>query len=198
MKWGITKRPVAMSVLWVPALLLLVFLLLIILSAKGIFGQGVVGGSIVLSDVSLQAVNEGLYLDAQADINLPDTIKAGLDSGVPLAFILSLKFIQPRAFWFDQSLARYQQRYVLTYYELTRHYRVHAQDTDVSRNYRSLSAALSGLGNVDKLPIPAPEGTSMTASLTFKLDTTSLPLPLQPLIISSWRLSSEEYLWPVN
>jgi len=33
------------------------------------------------------------------------------------------------------------------------------------------------------------------AALELRLDSKALPLPLQPLIASSWHLSSEEYQW---
>lgn len=200
--------------LLVPLATLLVFILLVSLSARGLSLRGVAMGSIQLEDASLRQGEAGQwYLSADAEINLPEPIKAGLDSGVPLDFILNLKFKRPYRYWLDKTLAAYRHRYRLTYYELTRHYRVYAVETDESRNYRSLSAALTGLGDFDRLPVvtdPADEQQAavlealaeddaiVMAALDFRLDSQSLPLPLQPLIASSWRLASEEYQWQVN
>ena len=207
------KRRWALAVLLVPAATLLVFLVLVGLSARSLSLGGAVGGSIRLDDVELQHVDAQLYLDATAAISLPDSIRAGLDSGVPLEFVLRVVLLQPRPYWFDKSLVQFIHRFRLTYYELTRHYRVQSLDTDVSRNYRSLSAALEGLGDFEQLALAMGEtvpllqaayeadtgsADSIKASLEFQLDSKSLPLPLQPLVGSSWRLASEEYQWSVN
>lgn len=199
--------------LLVPLITLLVFLAVVAVYARSLSVSGATEGSIRMSDVSLQREFGQLYLSASVDIELPEPIKDGLDSGVPLDFILTLVFHQSRAYWFDRSLARYQHRFRLSYYELTRHYRVHAVDTGVSRNYRSLHAALDGLGKIQRMPmaLDLEEAmhvsnvqaldelpTQVMAELQFRLDSDSLPLPLQPLIASSWRLNSEEYQWQVN
>jgi len=203
-----------LAILLVPLATLLVFIALVGVSATGLSLRGMTTGSIKLDDVSLRQGDAGQwYLSAEADITLPEPIKAGLDSGVPLDFILSIEFHRKRRYWLDQTLADYRHRYRLTYYELTRHYRVYALDTDESRNYRSLSAALNGLGDFDRLPVVSDTGdvqkeaigqaleendATLVAALGFRLDSQSLPLPLQPLIASSWRLASEEYLWQID
>ncbi len=207
------KKGWALAVLLVPLITLLVFLALAALYARSLSVSGATDGSIKLSDVSLQREFGQLYLSASADIELPEPIEDGLDSGVPLDFILTLAFHQSRDYWFDRSLAQYQHRFRLSYYELTRHYRVHAVDTGISRNYRSLRAALDGLGKIDRLPMALDLAdavhndnvqaldempSQVMAELQFRLDSDSLPLPLQPLIASSWRLNSEEYQWKVN
>jgi hypothetical protein len=206
----------------VPAATLLVFVGMIVLSSRSLSDRS--SGSISLSDVALLQEAGQWYLNASVDIKLPEPIRDGLDSGVPLDFILTLSFRSPRRFWFDALLAQHRSRFRLTYYELTRHYRVYGVDNDVSRNFRSLSAALAGLGQFNRLPLPdialpalteslvaelpartsdeppsgATAGTRVLAELNFRLDSQSLPLPLQPLIASSWRLASEEYRWQVN
>ncbi|ASJ71466.1 DUF4390 domain-containing protein [Granulosicoccus antarcticus] len=203
----------ALAFLLVPLLTLLVFIVLVSISARSLSLSGATDGSIKLADVELQRESGQLYLSATADIDLPEPIRDGLDSGVPLDFILTLAFSQSRDYWFDRSLAQYQHRFRLTYYELTRHYRVHAIDTGISRNYRSLYAAIEGLGTFKRLPMALDVEDVMhkinvqvleqipsrvVAQLQFKLDSDSLPLPLQPLIASSWRLTSKEYQWQVN
>lgn len=210
------RRRWALAVLLVPAATLLVFIILVGISARGLSLGDSSAGSIRLQDARLrQDENDHWQLTAEAFIELPEPIRVGLDSGVPLDFILTLDFRQPRSFLPDRVLASLSHRFRLSYYELTRHYRVYAVDTDSSRNFRSLSAALAGLGDIDRLPLSitpdedlqdeqtlseriANAETSVEAVLDFRLDSNSLPLPLQPLIASSWRLSSKEYHWLVN
>ena len=207
------KRRWTLAVLLVPVATLLIFFVLVSLSAQELYRGSDTSGSIVLSNVALTQEQGQLFLDAQAIIDLPPVIREGLYSGVPLDFILTLRFLRPRDLWFDKTLMQVEQRFSLNYYELTRHYRVQARQTDSTNNYRSLSSALSGLGEFERLPlITGPSAAyivdedlvfddspgDVLGSLDFRLDADSLPLPLQPLIISSWQLASEEFQWPVN
>lgn len=163
------------------------------------------GGSIELSEVTATLAEGTMTLGASAAIDLSATIQTGLDNGVPLTFIMELRLLRSRKWWFDQTLARFQNRYTLTYYELTRHYRVLAVQTNVSQNYRSLSSALAGLGRFEAVVLDLSEAeelqlrdrTGLIAAAHLKLDTAALPLPLQPLVRSSWKLASEEHRWPV-
>ena len=71
-------------------------------------------GLIVLSDVSLIQDRNRFYLDAMVDIQLPITIQAGLDSGVPLIFVLTLQFLEPRKYWLDKQLETIEYRFSLS------------------------------------------------------------------------------------
>ena len=146
-----------------------------------------------------------MIVAAWADIDLPATMQTGLDNGVPLTFIMDVRFLRQRTWWFDQAVASFERHYRLTYYELTRHYRVHALQSNTRQNYRSLTSALTGLGRFDNVRFELStddqqqlsKDSGLLGSLHLRLDTTALPLPLQPLIRSSWKLASEDYRWPV-
>lgn len=203
----------ALAIFIVPMLALAVFLVLKKFQAGGLSPNGRNEGLILLSDVSLIQDRGRYFLDAKVDIDLPMTIRAGLDSGVPLIFVLTMQFLEPSKYWFDKQLETIEYRFSLTYYELTRHYRVRRLATNTHHNYRSLSAALRGLGSIEGLPLmlnstsltlsdsetlSASDSGAIMAVLDFRLDSRSLPLPLQPVITSSWRLASKELTWPVN
>jgi hypothetical protein len=198
---------------WVLSFALAMFLVLIGLQGRNLSDKGHKEGLILLSNVSLIQDRGRYFLDAKVDIDLPMTIKAGLDSGVPLVFVLTMKFLQPSKYWFDQQLETIEHRFSLTYYELTRHYRVRLLATNTHRNYRSLSSALRGLGAIESLPLmlnntsfllsdldtlSTHESDALVAVLDFRLDSRSLPLPLQPVLTSNWRLASKELTWQVN
>lgn len=159
-------------------------------------------GLIELSNVELEQSSGYLQLRAGARIRLPPTIQAGLDSGVPLTFVLNLSVRKQKRFWPDSRVFESARHYTLTYYELTRHYRVSELETDNSRNFRSLSAALAGLGQLGRMNFPVDEQQekllkrkSLVAIVDMRLSKSALPLPLQPIIRSSWTLQSEEYRW---
>lgn len=207
------NRRWAISILLVPILFLAMFLVWQIFSTRDSLNRDVEQGLIVLSNVSLVQDRGRYFLDASVDIKLPITIRSGLDSGVPLIFVLTLQFLEPSRYWFDKQLETIEHRFSLTYYELTRHYRVRRLSTNTHHNYRSLSSALRGLGTIESLPLllnktsplltdgdtdSSNSKDALIAVLDFRLDSQSLPLPLQPVITSSWRLASEELSWPVN
>jgi len=162
-------------------------------------------GLIKLTDIRTVRKVDKLSLQANADVELSSAIQAGLYSGVPLTFVLSFRVVESRRWWFDSVVMDRKQHYHLTYYELTRHYRVHAVEMDVSRNFRSLSSALAGLGKLERVVFDLNdqqtlkfEHSSLMGSLEMRLSKSALPLPLQPIIRSSWTLLSEEYRWPVT
>ncbi|MFK7995684.1 MAG: DUF4390 domain-containing protein [Granulosicoccus sp.] len=162
-------------------------------------------GNIQLSDIKVSREANELVLRANARVRLPSTIQAGLDSGVPLTFVLGLRVFEPMPWLPDRTVIEHERHYKLTYYELTRHYRVLAVESNISRNFRSLSSALSGLGELglisftlDEQQVQQIEQTGLVGSLSMRLSKSALPLPLQPIIRSSWTLVSEEYRWPVT
>ena len=196
----------ALATLFGLIVLLVVFLSLVVLSASGPGARGGATGNIALSNVAVRAVANDWYLNADADIDLPPTVRAGLDSGVPLQFIIEVKLKVPRRYWPDKIVSTFERRYQLTFYELTRHYRVESMEDGRRRNYRSLLSALDGLGTLrnELLGVSVSERLNeesiqpLVGTMRLQLDSRALPLPLQPLLASSWRMASEEYVWPVN
>lgn len=141
---------------------------------------------------------ERYLLDAQAEIQLPDAVRQGLDSGVPLYFVVELVLAESRSPWPDRRVATHRWHYRLNYYELTRHYRINAIDGGGnSRNYRSLTQALGGLGNV-RAEFDVPGSLGEVAIVNMQLDSSRLPLPLRPVLGgwgSSWAIRGEAYRW---
>lgn len=166
-------------------------------------------GGIVVREAALRRTPGAWRLDARVDIELPRAIRTGLDSGVPLEFVMSLELAESRRFRPDPRLLDVERRYGLVYYELTRHYRVRSLDDGTGRNYRSLGTALDGLGSFDGVALngletSAPGGPGerdagdappLVARFSLRLDGRALPLPLQSPFGSAWRLSSTPRVW---
>ncbi len=155
----------------------------------------------------LREVNNRWLFDCRATIDLPARIQLGLESGVPLQFIVSVKVTKPVDFWPDDVLLSAKRRFRLVYYELTRHYRVHSVEDDKSVNTRSLLSALDELGSLNLLDVTdwvknstdlSDSSIAKNASVSIALDQQYLPLPLQHLFNSDWRLASEEFVWPLS
>ena len=164
-------------------------------------------GHILIQSADLQKKDDRWWFDYRASIDLPADIRLGLESGVPLQFIVSLRVKKPTKFWRDEILVLTQYRVRLVYYELTRHYRIQFVGTDRSVNKRSLLSALDELGTLQMMDVTASvknataladSTLSRVATLSIELDQRALPLPLQPLFSSDWRLSSEEFVWRLS
>jgi hypothetical protein len=159
-------------------------------------------GFIRIDSATFDDKSDAWILNVDAEVQLSPTMRQGLNNGVPLQFIVEVKIKEPRRYWLDKTLQTFQYRYSLIYYELTRHYRLQSMDGNQSHNYRSLIEALDELGRVRNLTVMKPDhyhsAESPIAALRFQLDSKALPLPLQPLISSDWRLASEEYAWSLN
>ena len=157
-------------------------------------------GGIRIDAAALRPVADVWRLDARAGIELPAAIRAGLDSGVPLEFVLEFGLDEPRGLLPDRRVFAMTRRYGLFYYELTRHYRVRSLDDGTGRNYRSLPTALEGLGTLLGVPLgelgALPLGArSLRAELVLRLDENALPLPLQSLVGATWRLRDGRHVW---
>jgi len=164
-------------------------------------------GHILIQSAELQLMNDRWWFDYRASIDLPSDIRLGLESGVPLQFIVSLRVKKPVKFWRDETLLFAEHRIRLVYYELTRHYRIQIIGTDRGVNKRSLLSALDELGTLEMMDVTKSvqnAGTltdstqSRIATLSIELDQRALPLPLQPLFSSDWRLASEEHIWRLS
>lgn len=159
-------------------------------------------GQIDVNSALLRDSVDGWLLSADAEIALSRDIRQGLDSGVPLQFIVDFQIKKPRSWWFDKTLVETEHRFSLIYYELTRHYRLQSISTQHSKNYRSLLAALDDLGTIQGMSIDRPtnfnDSGELFGHISVRLDGKALPLPLQPLLSSTWRLASEDFTWSLN
>lgn len=184
-------------------------------ATAGLGAVGLISGNVArrksknidIESAELREVNTRWLFDCRATIELPASIRAGLTSGVPLQFIVSIKVTKPVKFWRDEVLLKANRRFRLVYYELTRHYRVHSVENDISVNKRSLLSALDELGTLNFLDVTdwvvnasdlANPAVDKNASVSMCLDQQYLPLPLQPVFSSNWRLTSEEFVWPLS
>lgn len=194
---------------------------------NSLFAQQIDGDSFIKIDSARLTENEsGWLLSANADIQLSPKIRQGLNSGVPLQFIVDFRIKRDIKLWPDKTLFSLQQRYSLIYYVLTRHYRLQLIETtsgaaasdkvnnanslntvtgnnkaDNSQNFRSLLTALDSLGNLQALPVKKPDidlNGPLYGQLSYRLDEKALPLPLQSLLPSDWKLVSEDYAWSLN
>ena len=144
------------------------------------------------------------YLDAVASVEIGAEPEEALLNGVDLHFLVEIVVERTRRFWIDTPVVERRLRYKLYFYELTRHYRVENLQTGESVNYRSLTAALRYLGQINRFALidagRINKSKRYKASINFSLDGTRLPGPLaaRAMVASEWNLESEVFQWSLN
>lgn len=148
--------------------------------------------------------NEVYLLNASMDLKFSNDALEALRSGVPLIVLVNLEVNQERNWWWDKTVATLQQGYLLLYHALSEKFIIHNLNSGAQHNFISLSAALSALGHINKLPLIDAKllqpGNHYYVQMRVYLDIESLPAPMRPIayISSQWQLESDWYTWPLN
>tara|TARA_B100000686_G_scaffold346257_1_gene432555 strand:+ start:6991 stop:7620 length:630 start_codon:yes stop_codon:yes gene_type:complete len=187
------SSPIA-QVMQLTAVILLAILLLISPTAQA---EG-----IKLKFVELDAVDDGYQFNANLEIVLSPTLKKALKKGIALYFVTDFRLVSPRWYWFDKRIARSKQRDSLSYYALTRQYRLSGGLQNQS--FSTLKEALRVLGRVRDRPIETyskllPDKIHI-AKLRTRLDLSRMrkPFQIEALASKEWNLSSGWHQWKLK
>jgi hypothetical protein len=150
---------------------------------------------------ALISAEDGYVLEAEFDIALTHTLEEALNKGVPLYFNLEFELTRPRWYWLNEKLTNARQQYRLSYNALTLQYRVGVRT--LYQNFASLPEALAFMKRVRVREIAEPgalsKGSSYTAALRLRLDSSQLPRSFQVSAVGSreWSISSDWHRWTV-
>lgn len=156
-------------------------------------------GIIRVKSVALEAVDDGYQFDADFEISLNPKLEYALEKGMVLYFVTELNLVNSRWYWFDERIAQSRVREGLSYYALTRQYRL--SRGALYQNFATLKEALHALGRVRSRPIIASAelkpDMEYTVELRMRLDIAALPKPFQVETLSSkdWDLSTGILRW---
>jgi len=151
---------------------------------------------------ALISAEDGYVLEAEFDVTLTHTLEEALNKGVPLYFWLEFELSRPRWYWLNEKLSNTRQQYRLSYNALTRQYRVGVRT--LYQNFASLPEALSFMSRVRVREIAETgalgKGSSYTAALRLRLDSSQLPRSFQVSAVGSreWSISSDWHRWTVS
>lgn len=175
----------------------------ILVLAAGFLLSGIVHAeNIRIKSVALDAADDGYQFNADVEITLNPILERSLGKGIVLYFVSELTLLGPRWYWLDEKVARSKQREALSYYALTRQYRL--SRGSLSQNFSTLKESLQVLGRLRNHPIVATselnQDVEYIAELRVWLDLSRLPKPFQVEAISSkeWNLSSDTLQWSVK
>jgi hypothetical protein len=141
----------------------------------------------------LEAVEEGLVLNADFAFELNQRLEEIVTSGVPLYFRVELELTRPRWYWFDDKAVSRQLQLRLSYHALSRHYRL--STGLLQQNFASLGEALNVLKRVRNWLVADRTITfsdaEYEAAVRLRLDAAMLPRPFQLSALTSRELQLE-------
>jgi hypothetical protein len=141
-------------------------------------------------------------LEADIDIVFSPPLDDALHKGIPLYFLLEFEMVRSRWYWFNDRAVSRQQQYRLQFNALTRQYRIGVGA--FYQNFPTLAEALQVMTKVrrreDIDPGTLSKGTTYTAGLRLRLDTSQLPKPfnLNALGSREWNIGSDWVRWTVT
>lgn len=157
-------------------------------------------GGIQITSIKLEAADDGYQFDADFEITLNHKLEYALEKGIVLYFVTELNLVNSRWYWLDERVAHSRVREGLSYYALTRQYRL--SRGALSQNFGTLKEALQALSRVRNRPIivssEVKQNTEYTVELRMRLDIAALPKPFQVETLGGskeWDLSSGILRW---
>ena len=147
---------------------------------------------VTLQGLKMERQEGALTLSADWQFDLPNVLEDALLKGITLYFVTEVEVRQERWYFYNQRVAHAERHVRLFYQPLTRRWRVNVSPQPFSANglgmslgqsYDSLEEAMDAVRRVTPWRIANASDVSMDAkpslSISFKLDLTQLPRPLQ-------------------
>ena len=141
----------------------------------------------------VEAVEEGLVLNADFGFELSQRLEEIVASGVPLYFRVDFDLTRPRWYWLDEKAVSRQLQLRLSYHALSRHYRL--STGLLQQNFATLEDALNVLKRVRNWLVADRTITfsdaDYQAAVRLRLDASMLPRPFQLSALTSRELQLE-------
>lgn len=148
-----------------------------------------------LGNVEVVRGDDGLLLNFSVRFELSRLLEEALLKGTPLHFVAEAELLRERWYWRDKRIARVSRTWRLAYQPLARQYRV--SFGGLSQSFDNLGDALAAVRRVSNWKLAdlreVESGTGHYIALSYKLDTTLLPRPMQIGIsgLPEWNLRLE-------
>ncbi|QNK71593.1 DUF4390 domain-containing protein [Variovorax sp. PAMC26660] len=167
--------------------------------------QGRTGASI--TQMRLEQSDDGVYLSAAVQFELPTLVEEVLDKGIAIYFVAEGELFQERWYWTDRKVAQVQRHMRLAYQPLTRRWRLNVSPLPITgavglgislnQNFDTLGDALDAIKRIGRMRLGdvAEIGDEPLHQVTFRfrLDTSQLPRPFQIGVVgqADWNISAE-------
>lgn len=159
-----------------------------------------------VTSLRTERIDEGIYLSANLQLELPQVIEDALLKGIALIFVAEVEVFRERWYWTDKRVVQASRSMRLAYQPLTRRWRLSQgggeaanQPTRVSlaQTFDSLADAVNALEGIARWRIAEASdieaGAPYLLSFRFRLDAGQLPRPFQIGIAGQrdWQLNLE-------
>lgn len=195
----------SVGLLSTPIALLLLFLALWFGATGPAAAQAPRGASV--AQLHLENGDDGVYLSAAVQFELPALVEDVLDKGIALHFVAEAELYRERWYWTDRKVAQVSRYMRLAYQPLTRRWRLNVAPVPITgnagfgvslnQNFDSLDEALDAVKRIGRLRLGdvaelGDEGLHPVV-FRFRLDTTQLPRPFQIGMVgqSEWDIAAE-------
>jgi len=167
--------------------------------------QGRNGPSV--TQMRLEQVDDGVYLTAAVQFELPSLVEEVLDKGIAIYFVAEAEVFQERWYWTDRKVAQVTRHMRLAYQPLTRRWRLNVSPVPITgtagfgvslnQNFDSLADAMDAVKRVGRLRLGDAADIGDEAQhqvvFRFRLDTSQLPRPFQIGVVgqADWNIVVE-------
>lgn len=156
-----------------------------------------------VGDLRLDRGDDGLYLSATLQFELPELAEDALQKGIPMFFVADAQVLRDRWYWSDRQVAETTRYFRLSYQPLTRRWRLNISSTPftnsglgvvLGQNFDSYADALSSIQRFSRWKIAERDVIESdavhTVNFRFRLDMSQLPRPFQIGAVgrSGWNL----------
>lgn len=146
-----------------------------------------------LEQLRTERADDGVYLSAVVQFELPPVVEDALNKGIPMFFVVEADIYRDRWYWTDRRVSSATRTIRLAYQPLTRRWRVNivaglinssaGLRATLNQNYDTLPEALSLVQRLSRWKIAEPgeidTDASHTLEFSFRLDLSQLPRPFQ-------------------
>ena len=180
-----------------------------VMDARDGSGAGAEGGAgATINMIQVERADGAIYLNAQLKFDLPSAIEDVLTKGIPLIFVADAEVRRDRWYWYDKKLVVATRQMRLAYQPLTRRWRLNVSNSlggngpggglggGLPQYFDTLAEAMSRVQRINRWRIvdltDLDPDTLHTLELSFKLDVSQLPRPLQIGLIgqNDWDISA--------
>lgn len=160
-----------------------------------------------VTQMRLENGDDGVYLTAAVQFELPTLVEDVLDKGIALHFVAEAELYRERWYWTDRKVAQVSRYMRLAYQPLTRRWRLNVAPVPITgnagfgvslnQNFDSLAEALDAVKRIGRLRLgdvaEIGEDGQHPVVFRFRLDTTQLPRPFLIGMVgqSEWDIATE-------
>ena len=164
------------------------------------------GKTATVNQLKLEEADDGVYLNAQVQFELPNLVEEVLEKGIAIYFVAEAELYRERWYWTDQKVAQAVRHMRLAYQPLTRRWRLNVSPVPITnsgfgvslnQNFDTLSEALDGVRRVARLRLgdisEIGDESVHPVTFRFRLDTSQLPRPFQIGVVgqADWNIAVE-------